>query len=247
MIHSPLRELDIPEIPFVFIPKERLSFENRVALPLVTGLLESAKSLRNNRSGFTLVEMLIAMAIAGILLGAVYNVFGSAQKINTGNEVTARIMQSLRTSLDLMESDIRMAGLKGISIFSSAGIEYASAIKLRFTADRDMSGEIDNADLSDGLQEKDLERITYFYDTTDPANKKLRQCLSEGTSDEWETVAENVENFSYFYFDENNAVTADTTLIRTVEVSMTIKQPAGRAGYISRTMTRRIYCRNLAM
>jgi type IV pilus assembly protein PilW len=203
--------------------------------------------LKNSRSGFTLIELLVAIAIAGIALGAIYSVFASAQKTSTSNEVTARVMQSLRISMDLMESDIRMAGLRGLIDISGVGIEEASAKKLRFTADRDMSGTIENADLSDGLQEKDLERITYFYDETDPANKKLTQCLSEGTTNDWVIVAENVDNFSFSFLDETNNVTADTTLIRTVEVSMTIKQPAGRAGYISRTITRRIFCRNLAM
>jgi hypothetical protein len=95
------------------------------------------------------------------------------------------------------------------------------------------------------VQEQDIERITYLYDA---ASKQLRQCLSEGTADEsWETVAENVENFSFSFLDENNNVTATTSLIRTVEIFMEIKQPAGRAGYIHRKITRRIFCRNLAM
>jgi|GEM_PF-5347848 len=32
-------------MPFVFIPKDRLGFENRVGLSLVNGLLEFSKSL----------------------------------------------------------------------------------------------------------------------------------------------------------------------------------------------------------
>jgi type IV pilus assembly protein PilW len=209
--------------------------------------------LKNSRSGFTLIELLIAIAIAGIALGAIYSVFASAQKTNTSNEVTARVMQSLRTSIDLMESDIRMAGLRGLIDIPGVGIEEATATKLRFTADRNMDGGLYQdrdgnllpLDLSDGVQEQDIERITYLYDA---ASKQLRQCLSEGTADEsWETVAENVENFSFSFLDENNNVTATTSLIRTVEIFMEIKQPAGRAGYIHRKITRRIFCRNLAM
>lgn len=207
-----------------------------------------------------MVEVLVTMAIASISLAAIYNVFGSAQKLNTSNEVTARVMQDIRLGLDLMESDIRLAGLRNPLLNDSlyAGIEEATETKLRFTADRNMDGGIyENSDgislaidLNNGVQEQDIERITYFYDEP---NKRLMQCLSEGTANEsCEPVAEDVENtdenkFSFSYFDENNVATADITLIRIVEVTMTIRQPAGKAGYLSRTMTRRIFCRNLVL
>jgi type II secretory pathway component PulJ len=171
---------------------------------------------------------MIAMVIGILSLGAIYGVFASVQKTSTNNEVNARVMQSLRTSIDLMESDIRMAGLDRFGV-AGAGIEAATAINLRFTADRDLDGAIyTDSSLSDGLEERDLERITYFFDAT---NNRLRQCLSEGTKDEWDTVAENVESFSFQYFDENNNLIAfpitDLSLIRFVEVFITISQSAG--------------------
>ena len=211
--------------------------------------------LKNSRSGFTLVEVLIAMAISSLLLGAVYSIFTSSQNINTSNEVTARIMQSLRTSLDLMESDIRMAGLTNHMLNNTsiyAGIVDASGIKLQFTADRNMDGTIntlDPAHLAGGLQESDFEQITYSYNA---ATKQLRQCLSEGTANEsWDTVSDNVDSFNFSYFDVNNNVIANPALnltsICSVKVTITVGQPAGRAGNISRTMSRQILCRNFAM
>lgn len=190
---------------------------------------------------------MIAMAIAILSLGAIYSVFASVQKTSTNNEVNARVMQSLRNSIDLMESDIRMAGFDRFGV-AAAGIEVATATNLRFTSDRNLDGVINAADLSDGLGEEDLERITYLYDG---ANNRLRQCLSEGSTNAWDTVAENVENFSFRYFDENNNLIAfpitDLALIRFIEVSITVSQAAGLSGDVSRTITRRIFCRNLAM
>lgn len=201
----------------------------------------------SNQAGFTLVELMIAMAISILSLGAIYSVFASVQKTSTNNEINARVMQSLRTSIDLMEYDIRMAGLDSFGL-ASAGIEDATATNLRFTSDRNLNGTIDAADLSDGLGDEDLERITYSYDAT---NKRLRQCLSEGSTNEWDTVAENVENFSFQYFDEDNNLIAfpiaDLAAIRFIEVSITVEQPTRLSGDLSRTITRRIFCRNLAM
>ncbi len=203
--------------------------------------------LKRRNEGFTLVELMVAMVVGLLALGAIYGVFASVQKTGTSNEVTARVMQSLRTSIGFLESDIRMAGLDRFGT-ATAGIELATATNLRFTADRNMDGAINIADLSNGIQEQDLERITYSYDA---ANRRLMQCLSEGTTDAWEMVSGNVENFVFRYFDQNDNLLAfpivDNTLIRTVEISMTIRQPAGLGGDISRTITKGIFCRNLSM
>jgi len=200
-----------------------------------------------NKYGFTLVELMIAMALSILALGAIYGVFASVQKSSTSNEVNARVMQTIRTCVGIMESDIRMAGLDRFGT-AAAGIEVATPTTLRFTADRNMDGVINNADLSNGLKEEDLERITYFYDA--PSNR-LRQCLSEGTRDFWETVAENVISFSFQFFDTTNNIIAfpivDTSLIREVAISITVQQPAGIAGELSRTLSKKILCRNLAM
>lgn len=202
----------------------------------------------NKRSqGFTLIELMIAMVVGLLALGSIYGVFAAVKKTSTSNEVSARVMQSIRTSIGFMESDIRMAGLDSTGI-AAAGIESATATYLRFTADRNMDGTINTANILDGIQEQDLEQISYSYDAV---NNRLMQCLSEGTTNAWETVAENVEDLSFQYFDEDNNLLAfpivDNTLIRAVEVSLTIQQPAGLAKDISRTITKGIYCRNLSM
>ena len=138
-----------------------------------------------------------------------------------------------------------MAGLDRFGI-ANAGIEEATTTSLRFTADRSMDGVIDTADLSDGIQEVDLERITYAFDA---ANNRLRQCLSEGTTDDWEVVAEDIDNFQFSYLDtDDNPLAfpiADLSEIRTVQISMTIEQSSALAGSVSRTLSKRILCRNL--
>jgi hypothetical protein len=112
-----------------------------------------------------------------------------------------------------------------------------------------MDGVINETDLSDGINEADLERITYSYDA---ATKRLRQCLSEGTpSASWENVAVHVENFQLQYFDENENLLSfpitDFSLIRSVTISLTIRQPAGFNREIVKTLSKKIFCRNMSM
>jgi prepilin-type N-terminal cleavage/methylation domain-containing protein len=194
-----------------------------------------ATILVDDKKGFTLVEIAVAIAILLLVLGAIYSVFAATNRSTTNNEVIAEVMQNLRTSIDFMEQDIRIAGLDRFGS-ADAGIEAATANNLRFTADRNM----------DGVLNDNLERITYFYDA---ANNRLRQCLWEGTLNDWQTVAENVTNFQFTYLDANDNLlafpVADLAEIRTVVVTINIEQPAGLSGTVERTINKRIVCRNL--
>ena len=189
-----------------------------------------------NKSGFTLIELAVVMAIMSVVLGAIYSVFAATNRSTTNNEVIAEVMQNLRTSIDFMEQDIRMAGLDRFGT-ADAGIEAATATNLRLTADRNMDGALND----------NIERITYFYDA---ANNRLRQCLWEGTLNDWQTVAENVTNFQFSYRDAGGNPLAfpiaDLNQISTVEVSMSVEKPAGRSGSVERTINKRILCRNLS-
>lgn len=62
------------------------------------------------RSGFTLIELMIAMAIAGLVLTAVYAAFGSQLRTHVGQQMSVEIQQSSRAAFTLMQHDIRMAG-----------------------------------------------------------------------------------------------------------------------------------------
>ncbi len=198
-----------------------------------------------DQKGFMMAEVLVALAMLSIIIGAVYAVFASVNRTCSKNEITADVMQNMRTSIEFMEQDIRMAGLDRFNT-ANAGIEVATPVNLRFTADRNMDGVINTASLADGVQEVDLERITYAYDA---ANKRLNQCLYEATFDDWETVAENVDDFQFAYFDaDGNPLAfpiADLSVIRTVQISMAIEQSAKLSGPVRRTLSKRILCRNL--
>jgi prepilin-type N-terminal cleavage/methylation domain-containing protein len=200
-----------------------------------------------NPKGFTLIELLVAMTIMLIVIGAIYSMFASVNRSYANNEVTAEVMQNTRAIIAFLEQDIRMAGLDRFDS-AGAGIEAATATNIRFTSDRNINGTIDDADVSDGVQEVDFERITYFYDAP---NNRLRQCLSEGTTNAWETLIENVDDFQFEYLDaDNNPIpfpVADLASIRTVVISITIERPAAYSESVSRTLTKQVFCRNLGM
>jgi len=64
----------------------------------------------NREKGLTLVELLVAMAISGIVVAAVYTAFITQQKSYTVQDQVAEAQQNARVGLDLIAREVRMAG-----------------------------------------------------------------------------------------------------------------------------------------
>lgn len=61
-------------------------------------------------AGFTLVELLVAMAIAGILLSGIYSMLIRQQQSYQTQDQVVELQQNLRTTVLLMRYDVRMIG-----------------------------------------------------------------------------------------------------------------------------------------
>ncbi len=62
------------------------------------------------QEGFTLVEMMLAVVIAGIVMGSVMYTFTSQQRSYVVQEQVAMIQQNLRASMYYLTSEVQMAG-----------------------------------------------------------------------------------------------------------------------------------------
>lgn len=185
--------------------------------------------------GFSIIELLVAMAVLSIIVVGIANVFISFNRLSTSQEVAAGVQQSVRIAIDFMVGDIQMAGLDPVKT-TNAGIEVATATNIRVTSDRNLDGGIDNSD---------YERITYVYDS---ANNELDRILYEGTgSQSNQSVIDNVTDLTFTYLDSNDAVTGTLADIRTVKISLTVAEPAGRDGTVQRTYITRARCRNIGL
>jgi type IV pilus assembly protein PilW len=197
---------------------------------------------KTNPKGFTLVEVLIAIAITGVVLGAIYGVFASANQTYFTQDSVADTQQRVRIALDMMARDIRMAGLDPMLAYT-AGIEEATGTKLRFTADRNMDGVIQN---------NNRERTTYQFDGG-------RLCMYEGPDlgnplpPLLESLIDNVSVLSFTYRDIDGAVIAapvsasNLANIRTVDISITCQGKDYKRQNINRTLQTRVDCRNMGM
>ncbi|MDP3286270.1 MAG: prepilin-type N-terminal cleavage/methylation domain-containing protein [Desulfobacterales bacterium] len=64
----------------------------------------------SNDKGITLIELMVAMAIAGIVLMVIYSAYHTQSTIYRTQSVELAMQQNLRGAVYLLESEIRMAG-----------------------------------------------------------------------------------------------------------------------------------------
>ena len=98
--------------------------------------------------GFTLIEMLIALAVGALLMGGIYRMLVQQRNVYTMHQQVLEMRQNVRMGLDVMTNDIRMAGFDPTGN-AGAGVVTAQRDLMRFTLDRNGSGTIGDAAFED--------------------------------------------------------------------------------------------------
>jgi len=196
------------------------------------------KHLGHNRSkehGFTMVELLVAMAITAVVMAAVYSLYKTQQDSYIAQDQVVEMQQNVRASLYQMARDLRMAGFNpqrapNVGGFltqlpdDGGGTTTTNATNIAFTIDQNSNGVIDVDD--------DDEQIAYRLDNATGALQKFRV-----SDDTWQTVADNISAVDFVYLDPSgtditaNVIASPTTIyastnlpyidsIRSVELSI---------------------------
>lgn len=176
----------------------------------------------NNEKGFTLVELFIYMAIFIVVLGALYSILITNTKSYSSQENKVEMTQDLRAAIELMVTEIRMAGcdptaVGGIGFLNNADDRYdTDANSIHLTMDTDSDGTIANS-----------EDINYYRKTSGGVQQIVRR-MGDGSEP---VVAENITSltFSYRFADADTGVpdetdadsTNDLNDIRSVQISIT--------------------------
>ena len=89
---------------------------------------------KNSKHGFTLLELLTALALIGVVMAGIYSSYYSQQKSYVAQAEVAEMQQNLRGAMSLMAKEIRMAGCDPTGN-ANAGILTASSGSITFTLD----------------------------------------------------------------------------------------------------------------
>lgn len=197
-----------------------------------------------NKDGFTLTELLIAMAVAGIVMAGVYSAYSSQQRSYIAQEQVVAVQQNLRVAMYFMEREIRMAGCdpKGSA---GAGIRTASPNSIRITMDitggendgldNDGDSNIDEADeanFGDGDTNDVNEDVTYSLYTSGGIQKLGRKKPSTNN----QPVAENIDALNLVYLDKDENPTITLAEIRSVQITLVARTARGDRGLKNTTV-----------
>ena len=197
----------------------------------------------NSSRGLTLIELIVALTIGMIVLGALTATFVLQRKAYSTQEQVIEMTQIARAAMDMIGREVRMAGY-----FNSAnpmqrdsstdplfvGIPAADS-RLEILADLDGDGDTEDTN----------ERIIYTFDS---ANRMIRRNTGGGA----QPFAENIQAFSFMYLDGNdNPATTDAS-VRKIRLSITARtiksdshDPASGAGTL--TLVEAVFPRNLGL
>lgn len=163
-------------------------------------------------SGFTLVEVLIAIALLGLVTGSIYNFLINQRRAWDAQTAVAAAQRDARLALDLMARQLRMAGYNNSS---GSAITEALANSLTFKADLNNDGT--------------AESVAFALDSTDSSNKKLKRNN--------DVLLQNVSDlkFTYIYANGQDSDSAglpndtdtnednDLSDVKKVKISLTVK------------------------
>ena len=215
----------------------------------------------HSHKGFTLVELMIAMAVGGMVLAAVMTAFLSQHETYLAQDEVVEMQQNARVAMDSLTRDIRSIGFDpdglGAGLTTAAIGADGRASTLRFTR-------------GDGAGA--LERINYAlvdaYASTGGNDGRVDDLGRDINGGGLQPVAENVSQIEFLHLNGNNIPTNSVGDVRAIQVSLMVEtaNPATRSmprqqvyttpggvqwtstpGHRSIYLTSTIFCRNLGL
>jgi type IV pilus assembly protein PilW len=164
------------------------------------------KSINTSQKGFSLIEMMVAMAIASIVMAGIYTFYQSQLRSHVTQQVLVDMQQDARVAMYMMTREIRMAGCDP-QFNTGATIRIANAAEIAFDSDEDGDGAID----------EDTERFYYALQTGNLVRGRWEDDL---TPDDLNPLALNIDALNFVYLDSDGDPTTDLAAIRSIQITL---------------------------
>ena len=188
----------------------------------------------NKIRGFTLVELLVAMAISSIVLASVAAAYRTQIRTHATQQMVVDMQQNIRGAMYIMQREIRMAGHDPTGL-SGASILVADDAELQFQSDDNEDGDFIGGD-------DPMEQVRYAM-TADGA---LGRQLWNGPLS---PLAENIDAINFVYLDGANPPNVLATPvpesnrsdIRSIQITIVARSGQNLPGLFYQATDDRIY------
>lgn len=221
----------------------------------------------SNEHGFSLIELMVAVAVTGIVVAMIVSAFGDQQKARLSQMQVVDMQQSVRAGILLMTNEIRMIGYDpygkydvGITnagngvpedeTYTPSGetTPVAGTGPLTFTlvADDDCIDNDDDSGKDDPVctdfnvdEEGELKTVSFVrYDAYDDNDNDVGMASSDGGNNQ--PLIENIQNLIFEYLDADGNSTTTIDDITDVRINVTVQVDGNRTDYTLQNATRTI-------
>ena len=165
--------------------------------------------------GFSLPELMVSLAILGLVLGGVFGVLRSGLIAYAWGSARVDAQQSARIALDRMARELRGAGYDPTGA-GLAPVAAAAPSSVTFQKDAGSGGAVEPASVTFVLR---------------PGESVLRRDAGAGGA---QPVIDNVRRLAFTYFDRAGAPTTDASRVAAVRIELEVGA-AGRVAVMETT------------
>lgn len=189
------------------------------------------------KSGFSLIELMVAMTVAMVVIGVTVGAMISQQKNHITQGALVDLQQGLRAAMEVVGSELKMAGYDPTGT-TGAAITLADAADLQFQIDRNADGDWDAGELI---------RFALTNDANSDGVADGTPCdLGRGLDGGGlQVLAENIDALNFVYFDSNGNVlaapVADLSSIGSIQITVVARSGATLPGFFKRQRDNKTY------
>ena len=176
-------------------------------------------SITTSQKGFSLLELMVAMAIASVLMAGIYTFYHNQLKTHITQQEMVDMQQDARAAMYMMTREIRMAGYDPLN--TGATIRTANVAQMAFDSDSDGT--------ADGVINANSERFYYAL-----SNDADGDGLADGTPcnlerggwdnslnpEDSNPVALNIDALNFVYLDNDGITASNLADIRSVQITL---------------------------
>src|SRR5262245_51549988 len=174
------------------------------------------------QQGFSLLELLIALGVFTFIVGGIFSNLSQSQIRYQFEQEVAEVQQSARNAVDIMEREIKLAGFPKATYYDSA-LNWTSANSERVSAGFITMNATSLSFEADVEEDGIVELVQYRLNSGVLERSTVDKPAGGGTpASSWKTLANNVSALTFTYYTSTGAVTADTSLVRRVQIELTM-------------------------